>query len=300
MRRTLRPIRLGAVGACLLVLASWSRRRGGGGRRPPGAALDGRLPQARGPGRAAAGGHDPGREDRPDDPGRARRRRDDPTLITDLAARLACCRAAARRRRRTRPRPGPTWSTSSRRRPWHPAADPADLRHRRRARPRQRGRRDGLPAQHRPGRDPRPARWSSGSAVTAAETRPPASSGTSRPASAWPATTLGPDLRELRRGPGAGRQDGDHDRRAAGPRAQLASPTAPWPPPSTTPATATPSTARAAGDYTIDQGITVTSRRDFARIDLSPYMAAVRRHDVGRVMPSFSSVDWTEDGSATR
>ena len=52
----------------------------------------------------------------------------------------------------------------------------------------------------------------------------------------------------------------------------------------------------AAGDYTIDQGITVTSRRDFARIDLSPYVAAVHRHDVGSVMPSFSSVDWTDDG----
>jgi beta-glucosidase len=50
------------------------------------------------------------------------------------------------------------------------------------------------------------------------------------------------------------------------------------------------------GDYPIDQGITVTSRRDFARIDLSPYVAAVQGHDVGSVMPSFSSVDWTEDG----
>jgi beta-glucosidase len=52
----------------------------------------------------------------------------------------------------------------------------------------------------------------------------------------------------------------------------------------------------AAGDYTIDQGITVTSRRDFARIDLAPYVPAVRKHRVGTVMPSFSSVDWTEDG----
>ncbi|HYN18194.1 MAG TPA: glycoside hydrolase family 3 N-terminal domain-containing protein, partial [Actinomycetes bacterium] len=52
----------------------------------------------------------------------------------------------------------------------------------------------------------------------------------------------------------------------------------------------------AAGDYTIDQGITVTSRRDFARIDLAPYLPAVRKHRVGSVMPSFSSVDWTEDG----
>jgi beta-glucosidase len=40
----------------------------------------------------------------------------------------------------------------------------------------------------------------------------------------------------------------------------------------------------------------VTSRREFARIDLAPYVAAVGRHDVGSVMPSFSSVDWTDDG----
>jgi beta-glucosidase len=50
------------------------------------------------------------------------------------------------------------------------------------------------------------------------------------------------------------------------------------------------------GDYTIDQGVTVTDRADFARLDLAPYVAAVRKHDVGSVMPSFSSVDWTEDG----
>jgi beta-glucosidase len=48
--------------------------------------------------------------------------------------------------------------------------------------------------------------------------------------------------------------------------------------------------------YTIDQGITVTSRQDFARLDYSPYVPAIWRHQVGSVMPSFSSVDWTEDG----
>lgn len=48
--------------------------------------------------------------------------------------------------------------------------------------------------------------------------------------------------------------------------------------------------------YTIDQGVTVTSRPDFWRIDLAPYVDAIRRHDVRSVMPSFSSVDWTEDG----
>ena len=40
----------------------------------------------------------------------------------------------------------------------------------------------------------------------------------------------------------------------------------------------------------------MTSRRDFARIDLAPYVPAVGRHGVGSMMPSFSSVDWTEDG----
>ena len=48
--------------------------------------------------------------------------------------------------------------------------------------------------------------------------------------------------------------------------------------------------------YTIDQGITVTSRDDFETIDLAPYATAIRRHGVRSVMPSFSSVDWIEDG----
>ncbi|MFI7431209.1 glycoside hydrolase family 3 protein [Micromonospora sp. NPDC049836] len=48
--------------------------------------------------------------------------------------------------------------------------------------------------------------------------------------------------------------------------------------------------------YPIDQGVTVTDRARFARIDLAPYGPAVRRHDVGSAMPSFSSVDWTSDG----
>jgi beta-glucosidase len=50
------------------------------------------------------------------------------------------------------------------------------------------------------------------------------------------------------------------------------------------------------GQYPIDQGITVTDRADFWRKDLQQYVVAVRGHDVGSVMPSFSSVDWTEDG----
>jgi len=46
------------------------------------------------------------------------------------------------------------------------------------------------------------------------------------------------------------------------------------------------------GTYTIDQGVTITDRRHFARVDLAPYVAAVRRHDVGAIMPSFSSVQF--------
>jgi beta-glucosidase len=50
------------------------------------------------------------------------------------------------------------------------------------------------------------------------------------------------------------------------------------------------------GDYKIDQGVTITSRRDFWRTDLRQYATAVRKHHVGSVMPSYSSVDFTDDG----
>jgi beta-glucosidase len=51
-----------------------------------------------------------------------------------------------------------------------------------------------------------------------------------------------------------------------------------------------------ASGYKIDQGIAVTSRRDFWNTSLRQYVPAVQQHDVDTVMPSFSSVDWTEDG----
>jgi beta-glucosidase len=50
------------------------------------------------------------------------------------------------------------------------------------------------------------------------------------------------------------------------------------------------------GAYPIDQGIAVTTRRDFWRNALRQYVPAIKRHHVGSVMPSFSSVDWIEDG----
>lgn len=50
------------------------------------------------------------------------------------------------------------------------------------------------------------------------------------------------------------------------------------------------------GDYTVDQGIDQVSREEFDELALAPYVPAIRKHHVGSVMPSFSSVDWTEDG----
>ncbi|WP_243719634.1 glycoside hydrolase family 3 N-terminal domain-containing protein [Actinomadura sp. KC06] len=50
------------------------------------------------------------------------------------------------------------------------------------------------------------------------------------------------------------------------------------------------------GTFTIDQGVTITDRRTFGKIDLAPYVTAVRKYGVGSIMPSFSSIDWKEDG----
>ncbi len=50
------------------------------------------------------------------------------------------------------------------------------------------------------------------------------------------------------------------------------------------------------GQYPIDQGVAVTTKRDFWRNALRQYVPAVKQHHVGSVMPSFSSVDWIEDG----
>jgi beta-glucosidase len=50
------------------------------------------------------------------------------------------------------------------------------------------------------------------------------------------------------------------------------------------------------GDYTIDQGISITNRSDFWSTSLRQYVPAIKQHNVGSVMPSYSSVDWTEDG----
>ncbi|MGL5927941.1 MAG: glycoside hydrolase family 3 protein, partial [Dermatophilaceae bacterium] len=49
-------------------------------------------------------------------------------------------------------------------------------------------------------------------------------------------------------------------------------------------------------DYPIDQGITRQSRRHIEKVSLAPYWPAVRTHRVGSVMPSYSSIDLTDDG----
>ncbi len=51
------------------------------------------------------------------------------------------------------------------------------------------------------------------------------------------------------------------------------------------------------GDYPIDQGVDITDRRDFFRTSLQQFVPAIQEHHVGTVMPSYSSVDWTEDGT---
>ena len=51
-----------------------------------------------------------------------------------------------------------------------------------------------------------------------------------------------------------------------------------------------------ASGYKIDQGIAITDRQSFWDTSLRQYVPAVQDHHVGSVMPSFSSVDWTEDG----
>jgi beta-glucosidase len=54
------------------------------------------------------------------------------------------------------------------------------------------------------------------------------------------------------------------------------------------------------GNYPIDQGVDQVDRGTFDRLALSPYVPAVTQHHVGTVMPSYSDVDFTEDGLGNR
>jgi beta-glucosidase len=54
------------------------------------------------------------------------------------------------------------------------------------------------------------------------------------------------------------------------------------------------------GDYPIDQGVDQVDRATFDRLALRQYVPAIQKHHVGSVMPSYSDVDWTEDGLGNR
>src|SRR3954451_21571170 len=54
------------------------------------------------------------------------------------------------------------------------------------------------------------------------------------------------------------------------------------------------------GNYPIDQGVDEVDHPTFERLALQQYVPAVRRYRVGTVMPSYSDVDWTEDGLGNR
>src|SRR3954453_4771050 len=62
----------------------------------------------------------------------------------------------------------------------------------------------------------------------------------------------------------------------------------------------TGSNMQTTGNYPIDQGVDQVDHATFERLALSQYVPAIKRYDVGSVMPSYSDVDWTEDGLGNR
>ncbi len=62
----------------------------------------------------------------------------------------------------------------------------------------------------------------------------------------------------------------------------------------------TGSNKQSTGNYPIDQGVDQVNHATFRRLALAPYVPAVKKHHVGSVMPSYSDVDWTEDGLGNR
>ena len=62
----------------------------------------------------------------------------------------------------------------------------------------------------------------------------------------------------------------------------------------------TGSNDQTSGNYPIDQGVDEVDHATFDRLALRQYATAVRKHNVGSVMPSYSDVDFTEDGLGNR
>jgi len=58
----------------------------------------------------------------------------------------------------------------------------------------------------------------------------------------------------------------------------------------------TGSNNQSTGNYPIDQGVDQVDHATFKRLALDVYVPAIKRYHVGSVMPSYSDVDWTEDG----
>jgi len=58
----------------------------------------------------------------------------------------------------------------------------------------------------------------------------------------------------------------------------------------------TGSNTQTTGNYPIDQGVDQVDHATFKRLALDVYVPAIKRYHVGSVMPSYSDVDWTEDG----
>ena len=188
-----------------------------------------------------------------------------------------------------------------------PLAHPADLRHRHRARRRQHVRRHRLPAQHRPGRHPRPGpgarrrarrRLGDPGDRAAVGLRAVHLRGARRP--------LGPHLRVVRRDAGAGGARWRPPSTASRDRPDTCpTTTACWPPPSTSPATAlttygTGSNRSRPATTRSTRASTRSTAQTFDRWRSRRTSTAVQEHHVGSVMPSYSDVDWTEDGLGNR
>src|SRR3954463_8414373 len=62
----------------------------------------------------------------------------------------------------------------------------------------------------------------------------------------------------------------------------------------------TGSNQQTTGNYPIDQGVDRFAHATFYRLALRQYVPAIHQYDVGTVMPSYSDVDWTEDGLGNR
>ena len=178
---------------------------------------------------------------------------------------------------------------------------PDHLRRRRRARAQQRLRRNDLPAQHRPRRHPGPGLVAAGRGASP----PRRSRGHRHPQ--WdfaPCLCVRRDDRWGRTYESFGEDPAlvsmmetaaSSACRAPGSVSSTAT-TRCWPPPSTSPATATPIRHRRRRLQDRPGRHRSPTGRTSHRIDLRAVPAGDPSADVGCAMPSFSSVDWTEDG----